>query len=106
GVYCEIVPFNRAEAAFQEKRPRAIVLSGGPASLTEALTPRVPQALLESGLPILGICYGEQAICAQLGGGVEASDHREFGRAFVEVVESSPLFEGVWVKGSRHQVWM
>ena len=58
------------------------------------------------GVPVLGICYGEQTMCAQLGGKVESSDHREFGRAFVEVKAHSPLFDGVWNVGERHQVWM
>ncbi|HEX2255156.1 MAG TPA: glutamine-hydrolyzing GMP synthase [Afifellaceae bacterium] len=106
GVYSEVVPFNRAKAALAELGPKAIILSGGPASVTEAASPRTDPALFEAGLPLLGICYGEQAMAAHFGGGVEPSDHREFGRAFVEVVEDSPLFEGVWPKGSRHQVWM
>jgi GMP synthase (glutamine-hydrolysing) len=57
-------------------------------------------------VPVLGICYGEQTMCAQLGGAVEPSDHREFGRAFVEIKADCPLFDGVWEKGERHQVWM
>jgi GMP synthase (glutamine-hydrolysing) len=106
GVYCEIVPFNKAEEALQRLRPRAVILSGGPASVHEMGTPRAPQAVFDAGIPVLGICYGEQTMVGQLGGAVEPSDHREFGRAFVEVVADSPLFEGVWPKGSRHQVWM
>ena len=57
-------------------------------------------------MPLLGICYGQQTLCAQLGGEVEASDHREFGRAFVEVTGSSALSDGVWNRGEREQVWM
>jgi GMP synthase (glutamine-hydrolysing) len=106
GVYSEVVPFHRAREALAELRPRAVILSGGPASVTEAASPRADPALFESGLPVLGICYGEQAIAAHFGGAVEPADHREFGRAFVEVVEDSPLFDGIWPKGSRHQVWM
>ncbi len=63
-------------------------------------------AVVEAGVPLLGICYGQQAMVHHLKGQVEGSDHREFGRAFVEVVETSPLFEGVWPAGTRHQVWM
>ncbi|MEX6633762.1 glutamine-hydrolyzing GMP synthase [Hyphococcus lacteus] len=107
GVYCEIHPFNRVDAAFLgEYAPKAIILSGGPASVKTATSPRAAQEVFELGVPILGICYGEQTICAQLGGDVESSDHREFGRAKIEVVKASALFDGVWEIGSSHQVWM
>ncbi len=62
--------------------------------------------MFEAGIPVLGICYGEQTICAQLGGKVENGHDREFGRAFLDVKEDSPLFAGIWAKGTRHQVWM
>ncbi len=107
GVYCEIHPFNRVDKAMLDDFvPKAVILSGGPASVKAEASPRAPQDVFELGVPVLGICYGEQTICAQLGGDVERSDHREFGRAVVEVIEQSPLFEGVWEKGSSHQVWM
>ncbi len=107
GVYCEIHPYNKADAAFVARfAPKAVILSGGPASLTRAASPRADAALFDCGAPVLGICYGEQAICAQLGGAVESSAHREFGRAEIEIVEDSPLFEGVWTKGGRAPVWM
>lgn len=106
GVYSEIVPFQSAEEAFKRLRPRAIILSGGPASTVDMGSPRVPDAIFESGLPILGICYGQQLLCAQLGGKVETSDHREFGRAFLDIDDSCALFEGLWAPGTRHQVWM
>ncbi|SFK64278.1 GMP synthase (glutamine-hydrolysing) [Pseudovibrio ascidiaceicola] len=106
GVYSEIVPFQSAEAAFKEMNPKAVILSGGPASTTEMGSPRAPQIVFEAGIPVLGICYGQQTMCAQLGGEVATSDHREFGRAFVSVEKSSPLFEGCWDKGANHQVWM
>jgi GMP synthase (glutamine-hydrolysing) len=106
GVYSEIVPFHRVEAALGRDGLRGIILSGGPASVTEAVAPRASPKIFTLGLPVLGICYGEQAMCATLGGKVEVSDHREFGRAFLEVVGHSPLFDGVWAKGERHQVWM
>jgi GMP synthase (glutamine-hydrolysing) len=107
GVYCEIHPFNKVtDTVLTAFSPKAIILSGGPASVTESETPRALQAVFESGVPILGICYGAQTMVAQLGGNVIPSDHREFGRAFVEVVGDCPLFAGIWPSGSRHQVWM
>jgi GMP synthase (glutamine-hydrolysing) len=106
GAYSEIVPFNRAEAARERLKPKAIILSGGPASVTEMGTPRAPDWVFTSGLPVLGICYGEQTMVAQMGGDVEAGHHREFGRAEIEVVDDCPLFEGVWKKGERDTVWM
>src|ERR1700748_2309127 len=65
-VYCEIVPFQKAEAAFREMKPKAVILSGGPASVHETGAPLAPTAVFESGVPVLGICYGEQAMAAQL----------------------------------------
>jgi GMP synthase (glutamine-hydrolysing) len=106
GAYSEIVPFNRAEAARERLNPRAIILSGGPASVTEMGTPRAPEWVFTSGLPVLGICYGEQTMVAQMGGEVEGGHHREFGRAEIEVVDDCALFEGVWRKGERDSVWM
>jgi len=107
GVYCEIHPFNKVDkASLAAYDPRAVILSGGPASVTEEGTPRIPAAVLDSGLPILGICYGQQALCAQLGGKVEAGDQREFGRAWLDVTADCELFHGVWAVGSREQVWM
>jgi len=107
GVYCEILPYNRIDDdALRAFAPKAVILSGGPASVTHHDTPRAPEAVWSAGVPVLGICYGEQTMCAQLGGRVELSDHQEFGRAFVDVKESTPLFEGVWNPGDRAQVWM
>ena len=106
GVYSEIVPFQSASDAFRRVRPRAVILSGSPASTVDIGSPRAPQEIFEAGIPVLGICYGEQTMCAQLGGKVESGHHREFGRAFLEIEDDSPLFEGVWAKGTRHQVWM
>jgi len=106
GVYCEIVPFNKAAAAFAEMKPRGVILSGGPASVTEDISPRAPQAIFDAGVPVLGICYGEQAMAAQLGGQVEGGHHREFGRAEIEVVRDAALFEGVWERGQKYPVWM
>jgi GMP synthase (glutamine-hydrolysing) len=106
GVYSEIVPFQAAEAAVARLRPKAIILSGGPASVTEGGSPAAPPTVFSIGVPVLGICYGEQTMAKQLGGRVEGGHHREFGRADIEVIEESALFDGVWRKGERHPVWM
>jgi GMP synthase (glutamine-hydrolysing) len=106
GVYSEIVPFDKAEAALADERPSAIILSGGPASVHETGTPQVPAAIFTSGVPVLGICYGEQAMVAALGGTVEGGHHREFGRAELQVIDETPLFNGVFREGERAQVWM
>src|SRR5712692_6367726 len=94
GVYSEIVPYQKAEAAFARMRPKAVILSGGPASVLDNDAPLAPASIYAAGVPVLGICYGEQAMAQQLGGTVEAGHHREFGRAEVEVIADSPLFDG------------
>ncbi|HKX88131.1 MAG TPA: GMP synthase (glutamine-hydrolyzing), partial [Sphingopyxis sp.] len=91
GVYSEIAPFSDADEAFDRLKPKGLILSGGPSSVTEAGSPRAPQLLFDSGVPLLAICYGQQALHQQLGGKVVASDQREFGRAFIEVVAPSAL---------------
>ncbi|MBT4710194.1 MAG: glutamine-hydrolyzing GMP synthase [Alphaproteobacteria bacterium] len=106
GVYSEVVPFHSAAQSLVDDPPKAVILSGGPASVIAEGTPQVPNEVFESGVPVLGICYGEQAMVAQLGGSVEAATSREFGRAEVEVTDTCPLFDDVWEPGSRHQVWM
>ncbi len=106
GVYSEIVPFNRAEEALERLHPKAIVLSGGPASVTVDGSPRAPQRVFESGLPILSICYGQQTTAVQLGGAVEGGHPAEFGRAEIQIKEPSALFEGIWEVGKRYPVWM
>src|SRR6476659_7278730 len=105
-VYCEIVPFQKADEAFRALRPKGVILSGGPSSVLEQGAPLAPAAIYDAGVPIIGICYGEQAMAAQLGGVVESGHHREFGRAEVTVTEDTPLFEGVWKKGEHYPVWM
>ena len=90
GVYSEIVPFQKAEAAFREMKPKAVILSGGPELVHEEGSPRAPQAIFDSGVPVLGICYGQMTMAAQLGGEVEGGHHREFGRADVEVKAPKP----------------
>ncbi|MBW7849928.1 MAG: glutamine-hydrolyzing GMP synthase [Rhodospirillales bacterium] len=107
GVYCEIHPFNKVDAAsLAAFRPKGIILSGGPASVTLAESPRAHPAVFEMGVPVLGICYGQQTMCAQLGGQVDEHEHREFGRAFLDVTADCELFHGVWNVGAREQVWM
>ncbi len=106
GVYSEIVPFQKAEAAFREMKPKAVILSGGPASVLDQDAPSAPMSILTAGVPVLGICYGEQTMAQQLGGTVEAGHHREFGRALIEVTDDCALFEDVWKVGEKHYVWM
>jgi GMP synthase (glutamine-hydrolysing) len=110
GVYCEIAPFSMAEAAFGRLKPKGIILSGSPAGVPEEGSPRAPQMLFDSGLPVLGICYGQQVMSHQLGGRVEAGKDGEwdgeFGRAFITITEECALFDGLWQVGERHQVWM
>jgi GMP synthase (glutamine-hydrolysing) len=106
GVYCEIAPFHKAREAFAAMKPKAVILSGGPASVLDADAPLPPCEFYQAGLPVLGICYGEQAMAHQLGGEVEGGHHREFGRAEVEVTEDCALFDSVWRKGERYPVWM
>jgi GMP synthase (glutamine-hydrolysing) len=107
GVYCEIHPCTKVDRAFLEAfAPKAIILSGGPASLTAAESPRADPSVFKHGVPLLGICYGEQLICDQLGGKVESSSHREFGRADIEIVAESALFEGFGPVGTHERVWM
>jgi GMP synthase (glutamine-hydrolysing) len=106
GVYSEIAPFNSAEEAFHRLKPKGVILSGSPAGVPEEDSPRAPGVIFESGLPILGICYGQQVMTHQLGGQVESGDSGEFGRAFIEISEECVLFDGLWQVGEKHQVWM
>ena len=106
GVYSEVVPYQRAEAAFHAMQPKAVILSGGPDSVTREGSPRAPEAVFSSGIPILSICYGQQTTAVQLGGMVEGGHAAEFGRAEIEIKAHSALFDGVWKVGERHAVWM
>ena len=113
GVYSEIAPFTQAEEAFARLKPKGIILSGSPASVPDEGSPRAPQCLFDSGLPMLGICYGQQVMTEQLGGKVvsgsgsgDGERSGEFGRAFIEVAEDCVLFDGLWQTGETHQVWM
>ncbi len=108
-VYCEIHPFNLVDAALLDRLdPRAVILSGGPASVTAADSPRAAQEVFERGVPVLGICYGQQVMLTQLGGAVEGGHHREFGRAFVTPAGShaeDSIFAGLFATGGE-EVWM
>ena len=114
GVYSEIAPFTMAEEAFHRMKPKGIILSGSPASVPDEDSPRAPQLLFEAGIPILGICYGQQVMSQQLGGEVRKghetgeADSRggEFGRANLTVTKQCALFDGLWADGEEHQVWM
>ncbi len=107
GVYCEIHPYNKAaEVLAAGYNPKAVILSGGPASVIEGESPRAPQTVFELGVPVLAICYGQQTMAVQLGGKVEGGHAREFGRADVEILRDSPLFEGFWEVGGKYPVWM
>jgi len=106
GVYCEIHPYNRTEEQIRAFNPQGIILSGGPASTTDAGSPRAPAIVWELGVPVLGICYGQQTMCAQLGGVVEGGHHREFGRAELTITEECDLFSDFWKTGSSYRVWM
>ncbi len=107
GVYCEVHPYNRADADFvRAYDPKAIILSGSPHSTGWDKAPKADPYLFEAGVPVLGICYGEQTMCAQLGGRVETHDHREFGRADITITAESPLFDGIGGVGHEERVWM
>src|SRR5215475_13373361 len=107
GVYCEIQPFQSVDQAkLKQFKPKAIVLSGGPASVIEGEAPQADPAIFQAEVPVLGICYGEQTMAHVLGGAVEGGHHREFGRAELEVKKDSALFDGVWKPGDKRQVWM
>jgi GMP synthase (glutamine-hydrolysing) len=110
GVYCEIWPFNQADITkIKAYAPKGIILSGGPCSVTDKNSPRAPEEIFTMGLPIFGICYGQQVMVHQLGGCVEKGEHHgggEFGRAYVDVSGHNALLDGVWDKGAKEQVWM
>jgi GMP synthase (glutamine-hydrolysing) len=108
-VYCEIHPYqNVSEAFLKDFAPKAIIFSGGPDSVMREGSPRPPQAAYEMGVPILGICYGQQVMMHDLGGRVEAGEHAtaEFGRAYVKPAGSDLSILKGWYKDGREQVWM
>lgn len=95
GAYSELHSFDMDSKAIEDFAPDGIILSGGPESVTEANSPRAPQIVFELGCPVLGICYGMQTMAEQLGGTVEASTHREFGYASVELHGHSEMFRDI-----------
>ncbi|MBT3990959.1 MAG: glutamine-hydrolyzing GMP synthase [Rhodospirillaceae bacterium] len=107
GVYSEVHPFNKVtQQSILDFDPNGIILSGGPASVTDIDTPRAPDEIFDMDLPILGICYGQQTMVEQMGGKVAGSEEKEFGRAIVTVTDDCELFHGVWDVGNEEQVWM
>jgi GMP synthase (glutamine-hydrolysing) len=106
GVYSEVVPFQKAEAAFTRMQPKAVILSGGPDSVTREGSPRAPQIVFDACIPVMAICYGQQTTAVQLGGVVEGGHAAEFGRADIDIKAPSALFDGLWNVGERHPVWM
>ena len=106
GIYSEIFPFSKADEAIKKLKPKGIILSGGPASVNNQDAPTIDDKIFDLKIPILGICYGQQIMCSLLGGEVEKSNEREFGRANIKFLKSSPLFEGFDIKGNTEPVWM
>lgn len=102
GVFCEVKNFNISLDEIKKNLPRAIIFSGGPSSVYEENAPKISPQIFDLNIPILGICYGEQLICNMLGGKVEKSFEREFGKAEIEIVKNSKFFKDF----QNHQVWM
>ena len=105
-LYCEIHPYDKAGAVLESFAPKAVILSGGPATAGLPDSPAAPEGLFERGVPVLGICYGEMTLAAQLGGVVEGGREREFGRAEIRITEESPLLAGLGEVGDSEPVWM
>jgi GMP synthase (glutamine-hydrolysing) len=110
-VYCELHSYDVTDQFIREFSPQGIILSGGPASVTEDETPRAPQVVFELGVPVLGICYGMQTMAAQLGGAVETSKVREFGYAEIQSQGDSALLKNIHDRSSSQDqrfldVWM
>ena len=107
-IYCEIHPFNSVDAIFLKKlNPKAVILSGGPASITEEGSPRAPEELFKMGIPLLGICYGQQVMMHQLGGKVETQRNTsEFGKAYVTPNSNKLDLLNGWFHDGDEQVWM
>ena len=106
GVYSEILPYDASAAAIAAFGPSGIILSGGPESAAGDNAPRTDDAVFEAGVPILGICYGMQAIAAKFGGSVQSAEHREFGYAEVELLGGDALLGGLTSPGQELKVWM
>lgn len=95
GVYCEIIPYNKAISVIKERRPQGIIFTGGPNSAYETNSPKIDKEIFELSIPILGICYGNQLTAHLLGGTVEKAEYREYGNTKIEIDTSSPLFSGI-----------
>lgn len=106
GVYCQVMPYNCDSTRAIALNPRGIILSGGPASVTDTNSPKIPDFVLNLDVPIFGICYGQQALMQSLGGKVSKSDAQEFGRSSLDIVADHPLISDFWVPGLTPQVWM
>ena len=104
-VYSEILPWDISTEKIQALKPKGVILSGGPESVTASNTPRIPETIFELDIPILGICYGMQTLAEQFGGQVSSSKNKEFGHAEIILEEDSLLFDGL-ISGSRIDVWM
>jgi GMP synthase (glutamine-hydrolysing) len=102
-VYCEVHPFDFSVAEIRRRRPLGLILSGGPQSVYEPGAPSADPELFRLGVPVLGICYGMHVMAHELGGGVEGSERREYGRAEIAILEPGRLFEGL---SPRETVWM
>jgi GMP synthase (glutamine-hydrolysing) len=103
GVYSEILPWDAPAEQIAAFAPQGIILSGGPESVGAEGSPQISDALMAAGSPVLGICYGMQALAAKLGGAVETADHREYGYAEVDLKGGDPLLSNL---GARLKVWM
>jgi GMP synthase (glutamine-hydrolysing) len=106
GVYSQIIPFSKAFDYLNNNIPKAIILSGSPASVHNDNAPQLPNNLFQHDVPILGICYGQQLLTHHFGGQVEQSQIREFGNASLKIVKNSPLFSDIGHVGDKHVVWM
>ena len=105
-IYSEIKPFSISDKEIRDFNPKAIVLSGGSESVTDFDSPQIPKIVYELNVPILGICYGQQAICKDFGGNVESSTSSSYGEAQLEILEKSVLFDNYWKPKNSYQVWM
>ena len=106
GVYAEIVSCTTTAEQVRSIAPLGIIISGGPSSVTDENAPSVDPLLFTLGIPVLGICYGQQLMCSLLGGKVESGREREFGRAYINIIKESPLFAQCWQKDMSYPVWM
>ena len=106
GVYTEILSPQHNFEAIAALKPKGVILSGGPSSVVDEGSPRIPPIIFDLAVPILGICYGQQVLCVQLGGKVVSANEREFGRARINITRESKLFSGVFTLGDSAEVWM